>query len=73
MFIVLLIIITSVISCARYLNIIQINLFHFSSYSNNINLSVNPTTSYIISILTIFLIVFIFKPLSLISAICLLN
>jgi len=61
-------IITSIISCGRYLNIIQINNFYHNSYSNSkSSYSINPTISYIISILTIFKCLIILKPINIIS------
>lgn len=62
-------IITSIISCARYLNIIQLSNFYFSPWnkSHKINITISNVISYIISIITILLIFGIMKPIYLIS------
>nr|NP_150358.1 orf86 [Rhizophydium sp. 136]AAK84288.1 orf86 [Rhizophydium sp. 136] len=85
----MIIIITSIISCAKYLNIIQLSNFYFnsaliSSYpiinssrigfnSKSTDLVVSTSVSYIISFITIFLIFAILKPIYLISIIGLLS
>lgn len=56
--IAIIVIIASVISCVRYLNIIQLSNFYFNPIRKNIidisRVEINSTISYIISIITIF-------------------
>ena len=59
-------IITSIISCARYLNIIQLSNFYFN-ISQEIKILPINGLSYIISISTTLLILGIMKPIYLIS------
>ena len=47
-------IITSVISCVRYLNIIQLSNFYMNPKSLAFNIEINSIISYIISIITLF-------------------
>jgi NADH:ubiquinone oxidoreductase subunit 2 (subunit N) len=57
-YVAILAIITSVISCVRYLNIIQISNFKFNNIvpmaNNRLLIQFSPLTSYIISIFTLF-------------------
>ena len=57
-YIAILAIITSVISCVRYLNIIQITNFKFNNIvpmgHNTLLIKLNPLSSYIISLFTLF-------------------
>ena len=57
-YIAILAIITSVISCVRYLNIIQISNYKFNNIvpmaNNTLLIQLNPLPSYIISIFTLF-------------------
>lgn len=67
--ILLLIIITSIISCSKYLNIIQITSFNpiKLNHISQSNISINPMISNIIAILTMFIILSFLKPIYLIS------
>lgn len=58
---------TSVISCVRYLNIIQLSNFYMNPYNLGLNISINSIISYIISIITIFQLLAILKPIYLLS------
>ena len=57
-YVILIAIITSIISCAKYLNIIQINSFYFNRGYGQKNITKTPiensSIAYIISIITIF-------------------
>jgi len=67
---ILIIIITSIISCSKYLNIIQLTSFNFNPLLkinvNQISL-MNPLLASLISILTMFILLSFLKPIYLIS------
>jgi NADH:ubiquinone oxidoreductase subunit 2 (subunit N) len=72
-YIAILAIITSVISCVRYLNIIQITNFKFTNFvyvpSNTLIFRLEPIQSYIITIITMFLTLSFISPIYLIGII----
>lgn len=61
-------IVTSVISCVRYLSIIQISNFYFNPLGIAFkSVKINEFKSYSISIITIFQVFSILKPIYLLS------
>lgn len=60
-------ILTSVISCVRYLNLIQLSNFYMNPYHLGLNIEINVIISYIISIITILQLLSILKPIYLLS------
>lgn len=57
----------SIISCVKYLNIIQISNFNINNNNSMIKVEINVVISYIISILTMLTILSILKPIYLIT------
>lgn len=62
-------ILCSIISCIKYLNIIQISNFNINNFNKMIQIEINPFISYKISIITLLIILSILKPIYLISLI----
>ena len=57
----------SIISCVKYLNIIQISNFNINNNNNMIKVEINPIISYIIAILTMLTLLSILKPIYLLT------
>jgi NADH:ubiquinone oxidoreductase subunit 4 (subunit M) len=65
----LIVILCSIISCVKYLNIIQLSNFNINNNNKMIKIEINPILSFFISILTLLILFSILKPIYLISLI----
>jgi NADH:ubiquinone oxidoreductase subunit 2 (subunit N) len=66
-FIAIIAVLTSVIGCVRYLNIIQISNFKLNNLSTSKEIRTDSISSYIIAIFTTFLSLSFIKPIYLVS------